>query len=195
MVELLNLFHSKIERNLSDAELFARITYASILSSYGRANTLGSKVGLSVAPIEPITEAVYESWGGKWTAKKGSFLSSEATIIAQGLNLTYKKPHGYSGNTIKFKLTFDIGLEILKKLERGDISWDNIPSDKLLRLLYQAARSDQVSKGNSIILFNAIRNVQLGGKNAILKHNPRPYFEIAVKNMLREKTFINLLIK
>jgi len=195
MLAVLNHFHEKIERRIRDAELFARVTYASLLSSYSRADELGSIVGLDVPKLEPITEAVYESWGGKWTSKKGSFTGADAIAVANGLNLKYERPKGYSGNTIKFKLTFDIGLEILKKLERGEVSWDNISSDKLLRLLYQAVKGGQVSRGNSIILYNAIRDVQMGGKQALIKHNPRPYFEIAVKNMVREKTFINLLIK
>jgi len=195
MREILEHFHKKIESRIDDAQLFARVTYASILSSYERSNALGSRVGLRVPPLEPITEAVYESWGGRWTSKKGSFQTAEAISVSNGLNLTYKKPRGYSGNTIKFKLTFDIGLEILKKLERGDISWDNISSDKLLRLLWASYRTGGMSSGNSVILYRAIRDVQIGGKQSLLKHNPRPYFEIAVKNMLKEKTFINMLIR
>jgi len=201
--EVSKLIEEKFQRKIKDMELYARIFYASILSSYTRANSLGSNVGIIIPELEPITKALYAMSRTKRN-KHGSFETSKAFEISSGLSLTYKIPIVIKNDTLTYVLTFTINHPVLVALENGDVTWEGMEKNKIIKIL-QAALSTLGQKkeegkiGRSVRrpvereILKAIKQLKKGRFNII--KNKRPYMEIVVKNLVKEKDFIGILIK
>jgi len=197
------LIEERFDARINDLQLFARIFYASILSNYVRARSFAGNVGMILPELEAITKALY-AMSTKRSAKQGSFETAKAFEVASSLNLTYKVPTTVKNNILKYVLTFTINHPVLLALEKGDVSWEKLEKNKIIKILESALRtlpsarnrrwrrSKALSSVEKVIL-KAIADIK-GGKFKI-KNNPRRYFEITVKNLVKQKDFINILIK
>jgi len=199
------IIEHRFDTRLRDMELYARLFYASILSSYMRADALGNKVGIFLPELEPITKALY-AMSKKRSSKQGSFETSKAFEVASSLSLSYKVPTMIQGNTLTYKVTFTIDHPALVALEKGQVSWENMEKSKIVGILEAALRTyptarnrrwrrDEEQKDDPIakLIRAAIRSINAGSFQ--IKNNKRKYMEIAVKNLVKEKDFINILIK
>lgn len=201
--ETTKIIEGKFQRRIKDMELYARIFYASILSSYTRANTLGNNVGIVLPELTVITKALYAMSRTK-SNKQGSFETTKAFDIANSLSLTYRIPMVAKNDILTYKLTFTIKHPILVALEEGNVSWEGMEKNKIIKILQGALGTltskldqEQISKKKArpihIEILKAIEQLKSGGFKII--KNKRPYMEIAVKNLVKEKDFIGILIK
>jgi len=212
------MLEQRFASRIHDMQIYARIFYASILSSYIRANSFGNKVGLIVPELEPLTKALY-AISSKKRNKIGSFETSKAFQVSNNLVIRYRNPLGIKGDTFTYRLTFIVTHPLLTALENGEVSWDNMERTKILGILKaalitmkkrQGRGKGKISKsaGTSIEkqLTKAIKQLSGSGskggkryKGGVgrfkIVHNKRPYMEIAVKNIIQQKDFINILIK
>jgi len=201
--ETTKVIEKKFQNRIRDMELYARIFYASILSSYSRANSLGSNVGIVLPELTVITKALY-AMSRTRSKKQGSFETTKAFDIANSLDLKYKIPMVAKNDVLTYKLTFTIRHPILVALEEGNVSWEGMEKNKIINILQGALRTltskidqVQISKGKArpihVEILKAIAQLKKG-EFKIIK-NKRPYMEIAVKNLVKEKDFIGILIK
>ncbi len=192
------IIEQKFDSKIRGLEIFARIFYSSVLSSYTRANTLGSRVGVIIPELEPITKALYSISRTK-ANKQGSFELSKAFDIANTLKITYTVPLATKGNVLTYKLRFTISHPLLIALEQGDVSWENVEKSKLIGMLESALATSREREGKSsrTISQKEIQKTILQLKKGSFKiiKNKRPYMELTVKNLARQKDFINILIK
>jgi len=197
------LIDNRFENRVKDMELFARIFYASILSSYTRANAFGNEVGIVLPELETITKALYAMSSTK-RGKLGSFDPSKALEVARALEIRYRIPLGITDDTLKYKLSFKITHPILLALEHGDVSWENMEKSKIIGILHAAlstleSKSEQGKVNRKTRrpvereILKAIKQLDKGTFKIV--KNKRPYMEIAVKNMIKQKDFIDILIK
>ena len=193
------LIEQRFSQRIHDMEVFARVFYASILSSYTRANQLGGKVGLIIPELEPITRALYSMSSTK-ANRQGSFDLSKAFEVANSLRITYRAPMSIKDNTLTYKLTFTINHPLLIALEEGSVSWENLEKVKIKGILQSALTRLKEDKGKAYVSSNvaqvlrsAILKLSKGGFQIV--RNKRPYMEIAVKNIIRQKDFIQILTK
>jgi hypothetical protein len=201
--ETTKIIEEKFQRRIRDMELYARIFYASILSSYTRASTLSNNVGIILPELETITKALYAMSRTKKN-KQGSFEASKAFEIANTLSLSYKIPMVAKNNVLTYKLTFTINHPILVALEEGNVSWEGMEKSKIIKILQSALSTLETKKEEGKInrstrrpiereILKAIAQLKSGGFKIV--KNKRPYMEIAVKNLVKEKDFIGILIK
>ncbi len=197
------LIDGLFERKIHDMELYARIFYASILSNYIRARSLGSNVGIILPELEAITKALY-AMSRVRSAKQGSFEPAKAFEIANSLSISYKVPIAVQSNTLSYKVTFTIDHPALIALEKGEVSWQDMEKSKIIRILEAALGNLPTAKNRKFRRSEAFSSVateikkairQLNSGNFQIKNNKRKYMEIAVKNLVKEKDFINILIK
>lgn len=187
------------ETRIKDMELFARIFYASILSSYVRARTFSTKVGMILPELEAITKALY-AMSSKRASKQGSFDTSKAFEVSNALKIRYRIPLGIQNDKITYKITFTINHPALIYLEKGIVSWEGMEKSKIKKILQASLSTLKTKNLNKKVsdpiekeILKAIGQLNKGGFKII--KNKRPYMEIAVKNLIRQKDFINILIK
>lgn len=197
------IIDQRFERRIKDMELFARIFYASILSSYTRANAFGNEVGIVLPELEAITKALY-AMSSKKKGKTGSFETSKAFEVARSLQIRYRIPLGITDNKLKYKMTFTITHPLLIALEEGEVSWQNMEKSKIVGILQSALFTLESKQEQGRVnrktkrpiereILKAIKQLEKGTFNII--RNKRPYMEIAVKNLIKQKDFIDILIK
>lgn len=201
--ETTKILNAKFERRIKDMELYSRILYSSLLSSYSRSNTFASNVGIVLPELETITKALY-AMSKTRQSKQGSFDVSKAFQIANSLTLSYKVPMVIESNTLTYKLTFKINHPILIALEEGNMSWEGMENSKIIKILGAALSNLDVKKVEGKIGAKTRRPIereilramkQLKDGNFKIIKNKRPYMEIAIKNLVKQKDFINILIK
>lgn len=201
--ETAKIIEGRFQRRLRDMELYARIFYASILSSYTRANTMSGNVGMILPELEAITKALY-AMSSKKAGKQGSFETGKAFEVANTLSLSYKVPLTVKNNVLTYKLTFKINHPILVALEEGKVSWEGMEKSKIINILEAAlatlgrkreegAISRRTRRPVEREILKAIDQLE-SGRFKIVK-NKRPYMEITVKNLVKGKDFIDILIK
>lgn len=197
------LIEDRFKSKINDLQLFARIFYASIISSYIRARTLGNNVGIIIPELEPITKALY-AMSKKRSAKHGSFEISKAFEISSALNLSYRIPTTVQNNVLTYIIKFELNHPVLIALERGDVSWEKLEQSKIASILGAALGNLSIARNrrwrrsdasNTVEkeLLSAIKQLNKGNFKII--KNKRPYMQIAVRNLTRQKDFINILIK
>lgn len=201
--ETTKIIEDRFERRIRDLELYARIFYASILSSYARANSLGSNVGIILPELETITKALY-AMSTKKKSKQGSFETSKAFEVANTLSLKYKIPLIMQNEKLTYKLTFTVNHPILVALEEGNVSWEGMEKSKIIKILEAALGTLRTKKEEGKINRSTRRPIEREIYRAIAKlksghfkiiKNKRPYMQIVVKNLVKQKDFINILIK
>jgi len=200
--ETVKILNHKFQIRIKDMELYARIFYASILSSYSRARTFSYNVGMVLPQLEVITSALYEMSRTKKN-KQGSFEVSKAFEVANTLRLKYRIPMTIKNNILTYKISFVINHPLLIALENGEVSWEGMPKQKIIKILQAALATIEVKKGKGEINRRSRRFSEriitetiadLGAGRFKLKKNKRPYLEIVVKNLIKEKDFIGILI-
>lgn len=201
--ETSKVIEERFQRRIRDMELYARIFYASILSSYTRANTMGNNVGIILPELEAITKALYAMSTSK-RSKEGSFEVSKAFEVANTLSLSYKIPITVQNNKLTYRMTFTVNHPILVALEEGNVSWEGMEKSKIIKILQAALGTLQTKREEGKINGQTRRPVEREILRAIKKlkdghfkivKNKRPYMEIVVKNLVKQKDFIGILIK
>jgi len=201
--ETKKILDDRFRKRINAMQLWARMLYASTLSSYARANSLASNVGLVLPELEAITKALYDISDAK-RSKSGSFETGKAFDVARGLELRWRAPMFVNEDTLTYKLKFSIRHPLLVALEKGEVSWEQMEKNKIIGILQSAlstaeSRQEQgrmtkrMKNSSEKEILRAISKLKRGTFNIV--NNKRPYMEITVKNLAKQKDFIDILIK
>ena len=179
---------TRINANLQNLHDSMTQLMTDVLTSYTTAEQVASAEGETIAPLEPITEVVYEHQR-KRGGKEGAFkMRGRANEAAKTLQIRISSP-SIAGRIIRFQFKFEVSDPLLIALEKGEVSWNRIPTDRTIRLLRRYYKEEKDPRKRDILI-EAMEDVQ----NRRLKSNPRPYFKTSVMHSVKSKSFlINLL--